>query len=141
MHSMACMRGTLSTYNMSTVAHHPCLHCTQCLCRRGADAEHSKVAHFTTCLHPMYASGCRQSLPAKRCAQQLQPRGQACVCICTARLQGGNMVPEALPMMGVAQRQGAASDTAYDSSAVSILEQAMALGVVPSFRSGHHQLQ
>lgn len=47
------------------------------------------------------------------------------------------MVPEALPMMGVAQRQGAASDTAYDSSAVSILEQAMALGVVPSFRSGH----
>lgn len=44
------------------------------------------------------------------------------------------MVPEALPMFGIAQRQGAANDTAYDSSAVSILEEAIALGVVPPFR-------
>lgn len=44
------------------------------------------------------------------------------------------MVTEALPIMGIAQRQGAAHETVYDSSAVSILEQSMALGVVPSFR-------
>lgn len=44
------------------------------------------------------------------------------------------MLQEAMPVMSLAQRQGAANDTAYDSSAVSILEEAIALGVVPSFR-------
>lgn len=44
------------------------------------------------------------------------------------------MLPEAMPVMSLAQRQGAANDTAYDSSAVSILEEAIALGVVPPFR-------
>ena len=49
-------------------------------------------------------------------------------------MQGGYLVPEAVPLLGVAQRQGAANDTAYDTSAVPILEEAIALGVVPAFR-------
>lgn len=51
-----------------------------------------------------------------------------------AAMKGGYLVPEAVPLLGVAQRQGAVNDTAYDTSAVPILEEAIALGVVPAFR-------